>query len=696
MKLFDVRWNTVLRELPRFSMLSLEARRVLLEALKTSGYAPGAQFGAQRDEIIASGIPTFDAEKNRLLLAEEHRELLKVLRAMGRHVVFDDPSIPALVNYLQEHFTNEDINQLGGNTVGTAYGHVNAFTLAQGAAFAGWPGELLAAARDADLLAWGTARGIPSTAIDGLSQLRALKTLVQKLLGVQRPVPLSVWYTKLPASARATFASALHLGLRTAVLFAGLRRADLEPMIGLWPAAAEELLRPPAIKPTSVVPVEQFEAAIWMEDMTAVMATVVASPIRVRANDMSVFARTQVEISARLVPVPAWAAPMAIGPHQSRVDAAAGALNWRKWVRVQPQQHPQLTSTPAGVKWLALSPHDRLATLLAPMRASKARNPPGAYEMQGDDGGFFPYSMPYHREPKGVQLRDALTTTFLELGEGFYLLEPFLDYAARSANPFFALPRDVLNELQRHVYFGGVDPRAGFLSLWRNAMSGFLFGRLVAYAGATLGRMQDGAICFALTDIGRYLLGAKEHFSYGVAGVADIVVQPNFDVVFLGAAPSLEATVARVAERVGVAPGLVFRITRASIMRAAESGLTTDAVLATLRDASSKPVPQNVQREIAGWMSAVRRAQLRVMQVIDCGNDETANRVVALLGARAKRLTSSVIELPTATPSARTALIKKLRAGGVFVDDQTSKDIVSPPKRRRAAPVWSEDEDEVY
>ena len=605
-------------------------------------------------------------------------------------------SIPALVGYLQEHFTTQDINSVGDHAVGTAYGHVDAFTLAPRAAFAGWPGDLLAAEADADLLAWGASRGIPSTTINGLAQLRALRTLVQTLLAEQRAVPLSVWYTKLPTKARDAGASALYLGLRTAVLFAGLRRADLEPMIGLWPAAAEDLLRPPAVRPTTVVPVERFEAAIMMEDMTAVLATVVASPIRVRANDMPVFARTQAEIGARLIPVPEWAAPMAIGPHQSRVDAAAGALDWRKWVRVQPKQHPELTSTAAGVKWLALSPRDRLATLLDPIRASKARNPRGAYEGQGDDGGFFPYSMPYYREPKGLQLREALTTAFLELSDGFYLLEPFLDFASRSANPFFALPRDAMNELQRQVYFGGVDPRAGFRSLWRNAMSGFLFGRLVAFGGATLGHVQDGAICFAITDIGRYLLGASKQFDYGVDSATDIVVQPNFDVVFLGGAPIREATLARVAERVGVAPGLVFRITRASVMRAAESGLTTDAVLATLRDASSKPVPQNVQREIGGWMSAVRRAQLRLMQVIDCGNDETANRVVALLGAKVKRLTSTVIELPALAPAARTAMIKKLRAGGVFIDDQTGRLKASPTKRKRTVQVWNGDEEEYF
>lgn|GEM_PF-2479238 len=690
MKLFDVDWQTVLRELPRWSMLSLEARRVLLDALKTSGYAPGSHFGEQRDAIVASGIPTFDAERNRLALAEEHRELLKVLRAMSRHPVFDAPSLPALVSYLEEHFTNEEINRLGGNASGLAYGHVSRQTLAPRVAFAGWPGDLLTAERDAELLAWGKERGMSTVGRIELLQLRALQALVRQFVAEAHAVPMSVWYTKLSPGDRQTFASTVHLGLSTVVLFGGMRGHDLEPMIGLWPSAVQALTRPPAAKPSVVVPVEQFEAAILLEDMTALLATVVAAPVRVRANDMAVFARTRAEIETRLLPIPEWAVPVVIGPDRSRVDVAAGTLEWRGYVHVQSHhQHPHLQSTAAGTTWLGLSPHDRLAALLDPMRASKARNPRGAYETS-DTSEFFPYTMPYYREPKGLNLRDALTTAFAELTSGFYPVASFLEHAARHANPFFALSRAETTELHRYIHLGGMDPRERFDALWRSALMGFLVSRMLIFGGARLGRLADGTLCFAVTEIGQYLLGATARFEYGDTGAADLVVQPNFDLVLLGTSPSLEAKLARIAERVGVAPGLAFRITRASIVRAAESGLTADSVLATLRDASSKALPPNVQREVAGWMWSVRRAQLRTIEVVDCGNDETADRVVLVLGAKCTRLTASLVELPTTTPSARAALIKKLRAGGVLLNDQTGGAKAAPKKRRRAESEWEE------
>ena len=91
-------------------------------------------------------------------------------------------------------------------------------------------------------------------------------------------------------------------------------------------------------------------------------------------------------------------------------------------------------------------------------------------------------------------------------------------------------------------------------------------------------------------------------------------------------------------------------------------------------------------------MSAVRRAQLRAIEVIDCGNDETADRVVALLGAKSRRLSATMIEPTATTPSARAALIKKLRAGGVFLEDQSGRAKAAPSRRRRAEPVWDDEE----
>ena len=91
-------------------------------------------------------------------------------------------------------------------------------------------------------------------------------------------------------------------------------------------------------------------------------------------------------------------------------------------------------------------------------------------------------------------------------------------------------------------------------------------------------------------------------------------------------------------------------------------------MLGELKAASSKPIPKNVEKEIIGWMSSVRRARLRRLEVIECDNDETAARIVDLLGPKVSRLTATMIELPAPTPSARAAMIKRLRASGVFLD----------------------------
>jgi hypothetical protein len=171
------------------------------------------------------------------------------------------------------------------------------------------------------------------------------------------------------------------------------------------------------------------------------------------------------------------------------------------------------------------------------------------------------------------------------------------------------------------------------------------------------------------------------------------VIQPNFDIVFLGAAPGTEAIVARFAERVGPTPGLAFRITRASVLRAAEAGATVSEVMEAMRHASTKPVPKNVEREVSGWMAAVRRAKLRVAEVIDCADEETTNRVVALLGTKVRRLGPTLLELDL-PPNARTAAIKRLRTAGVFLEDSTGRLAPRPTReRRRAADDWDDELD---
>ena len=67
-------------------------------------------------------------------------------------------------------------------------------------------------------------------------------------------------------------------------------------------------------------------------------------------------------------------------------------------------------------------------------------------------------------------------------------------------------------------------------------------------------------------------------------------------------------------------------------------------------------------------MGAVRRATLRRAELLECADTDVAARIVALLGASVRQLAPTVFELSGATPAVRAVMMKKLRAGGVFID----------------------------
>jgi hypothetical protein len=673
MKLFDVDWVTVLRELSRWSTLERPARRLVLDELKLHGYVPVQRFGVHLESILASQIPQIDAQRRRVWVGDRERPLLKVLRAMDRHPVFDSPKVETLIKYLEDHFTSAEIERLGRAAFGGRVGYTPRQLVASRLASAAWLEGLLEARGASALLAWGEARGWDplSTAAGSrpVATLEALQGLVRQLTSSPSGVPLAQLAAKRRDNAVPEFVGALHTGLATGVLFAGMRGTDLEPMMGVWPEAARELTRPAAAKPHAVVPVEKFSFAVGMEDMTTLLATVVAAPVRLRADDLAVFARARAAIEQRLVPLPRWAAHLFTNDQLPRVDEAARELELHRFVQVRGYDgNPHLTTTPKGQRWLEFRPGERLASLVDPIRNAKDENPRGAYDVNYAES-FFPFVLPFFQVPKSLRLRHELTSAFLGVGSAFIPLEGFLDHAAREANPLLELSRSAAAGALAFTYYAGsADPRQSLRDLWRNMLAQFLIVRLLRLGGASVGRLETGELCFALTDVGRYLFGQADAFEYGSNAVADVVVQPNFEIVFLGSAPAAEAVIARFAERAGATPGIAFRITRASVLAAAEAGMTADNMLGELKAASSKPIPKNVEKEIIGWMSSVRRARLRRLEVIECDNDETAARIVDLLGPKVSRLTATMIELPAPTPSARAATIKRLRASGVFLD----------------------------
>jgi hypothetical protein len=191
--------------------------------------------------------------------------------------------------------------------------------------------------------------------------------------------------------------------------------------------------------------------------------------------------------------------------------------------------------------------------------------------------------------------------------------------------------------------------------------------------GVQLGIHRD-ALCIALASPGRYFLRRADDFDYGphVDRQTSVIVQPNFDVVFLAPSPMAEAELARIAERAAKGTGAVFKITKKSIVAAAAAGLTAEGVRATLQRISSKPIPTNVAREIQGWFDQCRRISVTPSLIIRCPDETTAARVLATAGDQAEAISPTVLGLAERTMPKE--LIRKLRGMGIFVDRGVSQE----------------------
>ena len=564
----------------------------------------------------------------------------------------------------------------------------------------------------------------PAPAPEPVSPLPTTKRLVRELMALPAPVPFRELPNRFADVPGPDLGAAIRLGIHRLVLFPAMRSEDMTPVLGLWPAITRRLHRVKANRPEPVEPQAAFHGALLMEDMTTVLVAAGTGALRLRGTDYGLFAKAEKDLVGSLMSVPE---PVAKAVGCSPTSRIAVAMEWLKDMALAtspgtPGKDLRLQPGAKANDWLGGSAKERLKSILDYLRRSKTAgterglggwNGPfdddGFDDVNGDefdedldddlddddyDDGYGPcgrthrlrtarYSrdstpssfLPFTLRTSSQrnlddQLRLAVATAFGSLpGESFLPLDQFLDWQTQAEN---ALAKLAAQEKNLTFYFDWSyrRPTAEELeSLWRNCLKEFLFQRLVPLGGVRLDAADGrGRMSFALTDAGRYLLGLAADFNYGHEhdGQGQVIVQPNFEVVFLAPSPLAEAAVARLAERKRQGLGALFTITKKSIYAAAGAGLTASKVQETLDRISAKPVPANVAREISGWFEQCRRIRLHTAIVIHCPDADTAARVVAASGRRAVALTDTVVELQDT--KAKTELLRKLQGMGVFLE----------------------------
>jgi len=691
MKLLEIDWQDFFRRLPVWQRLSVPARSAFAK-MQPSQPQPLAKFNGEHHVLLESGFATLERSGKKFRVNKDCLPFMATIRLIVNDNLLADPDDKAMHKYVTYQL-EVDHRETLCESMGLARWQSGEMQYL--ARSVQWLERFLALS-DSDLKPperrrqqqyyppWRSSRAIRSKpAPRPPVPLAVTKAVIRRFMSWPEPVPIAELPERFAEISLETLIGVVAMGVDRLLLFPGVRHEDMTLMLGLWPAITRRLHRPRLTAPTTVQPEQAFDGAFLMEDMTAVLVAASGKPIRLRRNDLAIFNKAVEEIAANVMLVPEWVAQATKATVNKRIDDAVRWLRALKLLRKRSDgEYPRLEPTRRALGWLAQTAQNRLKSILDDLRlessppaasASSARRDHDAddydqgqygayYSERSPETGFLPFGVVLSADsPMIREMAAALAAAFGVVPEGrFWPQDAFLAWRSQEHNPLVEFGAKANRDNSSRVI-----TLETLETQWARNLAEFLRLRLVPLGGARLG-LGRGGICFTLTPAGRYLLGLADDFSYGHEHdtTGQLVVQPNFDIVFLSPSPVAEAALTRFAERKGRGIGALFAITKKSILAAAGSGMTAAQALDGLERLSAKPIPANVVREINGWFDQCRHITVRSAVLIQCPDADTAARVVAASGARAVALTDTIVELSDA--GTKNELLRKLHGVGIF------------------------------
>lgn len=664
--------------LPQYERLPLEARRSLASIERPSQSCSSYILGASLGLLIDTGFVMPPTPNGRCVMPPASQEFIRILRLLRRHPIFRKPGQATFDVYMAEHFTNAERDAL--RRYATAVYTERTWILFHQVTSPDWVEEFLNA-ENGDWEHPYLALRTEELSFSNAEIFSTTQGIIRWLKAYGGHVPIR----DILAQGRdpEVWSKALHASLRYALLFASLDEETMEPIVGVWPAVLEDKSVPAAPPPQSVAPAETFDPLFLVEDMTALLVACGAGPFKLRANDSQLFAKTVRELAESLRPLPKWVEDGFDIDAEARVDTTVAYL--RTFGMVEEKGYPpiHMAINARGRKWLGLSMGDRLRVLIDGVL--NGQQAVAAFEdFEGAQIGVIPGGIHVNTRMKSPpDIPASAMQQFRSLQSfDFFPIEEIVA-SSRTVNPLLTIFQQ-----DKHAYF---STNYGYLNhpdeeqlqkMWIDLVHNFLRARLLPLGCVRVGRSKS-QISIALTPVGRYFLGQAKKWAWSIAADSQIIVQPNFDVTFLGESPAAEAELGRFAERRGRQMGALFQITKKSVFAAAASDMTPEAVFEILDRVCTREVPGNVRREIQGWFGQCRKVSFESVMLIRCPDRETALRVVGLAKGSAVPLSDTVLEYKDPGKQ-RAALIKKLREMGVIVSvDEKAVEKRTPRPQRR-------------
>jgi hypothetical protein len=359
-----------------------------------------------------------------------------------------------------------------------------------------------------------------------------------------------------------------------------------------------------APEPVSVT--QSFRHPFLIEDMTTLLMAARVEAIPMRRGDDKPFARFVEETGSMLLSLPEWLEAFTGLSLEGRIGLALQALRVSGLLAAEDgPRGALLTPSAHSGHWMDLPLAERLKAVTRAVAAD-----------HGASARLFDLMEEEWTSSEGAreEIRPWLVQAFSFVPVSTFIrFADFAEYQAAIGSPLSAAgtPAQAAAAHPEQSLSAGaaLATEEAIEELWKSFLGIFLGRCLLALGGAEAGLTADGRPAFRMSESGRRLLdlpreGMGEHDEPAAEAQAELIVQPNFEVVFLSPSAGAEAEIGRFSERIGREVGVLFRLTRQSLQRAAAGGLDAQAVLDALARGSKSLLPANVEHEIRGWMAA--------------------------------------------------------------------------------------------
>jgi hypothetical protein len=660
MKLLDIDWIEFIEEAKRWKDLSLSAKETYIKQAKYPDPLLPKDFGDDFDDLWEHEFLARLTDNIRVKVPDRLRVFVRTLRMFASNPVFIYPDLNTLDNYLKMNLTREEREDLSGDRYSWSDVHEKVSSIV-------WLERFLECKTMDDLppAFYGIKQHLQTPILFDHAKKFMRKLMEEKDLVLFIDLP-----AKFPELNGTSLNSILLACFNCCLIFPGFRKEDLQPAIGIWPGITKRLHKIKAPPPKPVQVSQPFSSVWWMEDLTQMLLAAVVEPLRVRQSDDEFTVPVEDKLWSQMITLPDWLLqifdhhiPLRIMEAKD-LGISMGLLE-NHWMK-DGKQFLEITST--GLKWIEQSEKDRWKSILECIQKSRED------DAKNSDGSslwflFFPcvYYSSYDRKRTRDIFDQAVCSAYLSVPKDVFIrMSDFTVYQAENdkSNPLFKLAK---NRIHRSYSFQNTPE--GMETSWRDSLLRFFFERLMPLGCVKLGIIDgtENEIGFTLTSAGRFFLGDTNDFDCGVETDGKVIVQPNFEVMFLSPSPLAEARLSRFAQRVGKNIGVLFKITKASIQKAAMQGIALPELFETLKDVTSKPVPQNVELEIRSWHGSIRQVSIKPAYLIECPDEETASKVLAIHGKVFPIQSITPTVLAMSNVKSKTALIRKLRDKGIVI-----------------------------